>query len=65
MEKKTGIKNRGFGSMTTEKRLLIASMGGKASHKLKKGHEWTSAEASAAAKKSAASKRKKAKDKKT
>ena len=43
MPKKT-IK-RGFALLSPEERKRIASMGGKISHKLGRGHEWTSKEA--------------------
>lgn len=45
------IKNRGFASMTAEKKREIASMGGKAAHKKGTAHTWTSAEAIAAGRK--------------
>ncbi len=39
---------RGFGAMSKEKQQAIASKGGKASHALGTGHEWTSETARAA-----------------
>lgn len=47
----SGIKRRGFASMSTEERRTIASKGGKAAHVQGKAHEWTSTEASQAGKK--------------
>ncbi len=43
--------NRGFASMDEKKQREIASKGGKASHAKGTGHEFTSAEASAAGRK--------------
>lgn len=45
------IEDRGFASMDPEKRRSIASMGGKAAHRLGVAHEWTSEEAQAAGRK--------------
>jgi len=44
------VKNRGFASMSIEKRRAIASKGGKRSHQLGKAHRWTSKEAGEAGK---------------
>lgn len=46
-----GIKNRGFASLTPEKRKAIASLGGKAAHKKGVAHKWTHEEAVLAGKK--------------
>ena len=35
-------QKRGFAAMTPEQRRILSSMGGKASHELGRGHEWTS-----------------------
>lgn len=35
------IHDRGFASMSKEKRRAIASMGGKAIHQLGRAHQWT------------------------
>lgn len=51
MPTKSGIKRRGFASMSTEKRKKIASMGGKASHAKGTAHEFTSEEARIAGRK--------------
>lgn len=45
------IKQRGFGGMDPEKHRAIASMGGRAAHANGKGHQFTTAEASAAGRK--------------
>jgi len=39
------IKKRGFGSLSKEKRSLIARSGGKRAHQLKRAHQWTKEEA--------------------
>lgn len=52
--KRTGTANRGFASLKVDAPDYlkeIASLGGKAAHRKKTAHEWTSAEASAAGKK--------------
>ncbi len=41
----------GFASMSKEKRIAIASAGGKKAHELNKAHKWTSEEALKAVKK--------------
>lgn len=41
-------ENRGFASMTPERRRELASLGGKAAHEKGTGHEWTPDEARAA-----------------
>lgn len=46
-----GIENRGFASLSTERRQEIASMGGKAAQAKGTGHRWTKETASAAGKK--------------
>ena len=43
--------NRGFGSMSPEKKREIASKGGKAAHRLGVAHKWTSEEAQIAGRK--------------
>lgn len=43
--------NRGFASMSPEKRREIAAKGGKAAHAMGRAHKWTFEEASAAGKK--------------
>ncbi len=43
--------SRGFASMSTEKKLEIASKGGKAAHAQGTAHKWTSEEAQAAGRK--------------
>lgn len=50
-EKPTGIKRRGFASMTPERRADIASRGGRAAHKKGTAHTWSSEEAAAAGRK--------------
>ncbi len=40
-----GKSRQGFAAMSPEKQREIASMGGKAAHRLGKAHEWTSEEA--------------------
>lgn len=45
------IADRGFASMDKAKVKAIASLGGKAAHRLKAGHEWTSDEAREAGRK--------------
>lgn len=47
----SGVKRRGFGSMTAERRREIASKGGKAAHQLGRAHKFTSEEAQAAGRK--------------
>jgi general stress protein YciG len=47
----SGIKRRGFASMSREKRRLIASAGGKVAHSLGRAHVFTSEEAQAAGRK--------------
>jgi general stress protein YciG len=44
-------KPRGFQTMTPEKRREIASMGGRAAHKLGTAHQWTKTEAAKAGRK--------------
>jgi len=46
--------NRGFASMSPEKRREIAAKGGKAAHEMGLAHQWTFEEASAAGKKGGA-----------
>lgn len=46
-----GISNRGFASMSPERRKEVAAMGGRRTQKLKKGHLWTRDEARDAARK--------------
>ncbi len=48
------IKKRGFGSLSKEKRSLIASSGGKRAHQLKRAHQWTKEEAQQAGRKGGA-----------
>lgn len=48
--KRSGIKRRGFASMSKDRRKQLASKGGKIAHKLGAAHEWTSAEARKAGK---------------
>lgn len=43
--------NRGFASMSPDKQREIASKGGRAAHKRKRAHEWTSEEAREAGRK--------------
>lgn len=45
------IKDRGFGSMSAEKKRAIASMGGRAAHQYGTAHQWTPEEARAAGRK--------------
>ena len=52
-----GKQRRGFAAMTPEKQAAIASLGGKASHTMGKGHEWTKEEAQAAGRKGGAASR--------
>jgi len=47
----SGIKKRGFASMSQAKKSEIAGLGGKRAHALGKAHTWTAEEASAAGKK--------------
>lgn len=47
-------KGRGFASMTPEKKIEIASKGGKTAHALGTAHKWTHEEAVAAGKKGGA-----------
>ncbi|MBI3332415.1 general stress protein [Candidatus Peregrinibacteria bacterium] len=44
----TPKRKRGFAAMSPEQRRRIASMGGRRSHELGTGHEWTSEEAAKA-----------------
>src|SRR5690348_11123539 len=48
---KTGRSNRGFASMNPQKQKEIASLGGRAAHKMGVAHEWSSEEARAAGRK--------------
>jgi len=50
-------QRRGFACMTPEQQRAIASKGGKASHAQGRGHEWTSAEATAAGRRGGAASR--------
>ncbi len=50
-EETMGIENRGFASMSMERRREIASLGGRAAHAAGTAHRWTSAEASEAGRK--------------
>lgn len=52
-------KKHGFANLTPERQKEIASHGGKASHELKRGHEWTSETAKLAAAKSVESRKNK------
>lgn len=47
----SGIKRRGFGSLSAERRKEIASQGGKAAHRLGRAHVFTREEAQAAGRK--------------
>lgn len=49
--KTSGIKNRGFASMSVADRKEVAREGGIAAHAQGKAHEWTSDEARAAGRK--------------
>lgn len=51
MVKLSGIKRRGFASMSVEKRKKIAGMGGRASHAKGTAHEFTREEARIAGRK--------------
>lgn len=53
------VKNRGFASMSLEKRRQVSSEGGKAAHTIGTAHEWTREESIAAAKKGHESRRRK------
>lgn len=44
-EEQTPKKKKGFASMTAEQRRRIASLGGKAAHRLGRAHEFNSEEA--------------------
>src|SRR5438045_2513720 len=48
---KSGRSNRGFASMNPQKQKEIASLGGRAAHKMGVAHEWSSEEARAAGRK--------------
>jgi general stress protein YciG len=47
----SGKSNRGFASMNPQRQKEIASKGGRAAHKAKRAHEWTSEEAREAGRK--------------
>lgn len=47
----SGIKKRGFASLTQERRREIASAGGRAAHAKGTGHRWTPEQAQEAGKK--------------
>ncbi|MER3471577.1 MAG: general stress protein [Chitinophagaceae bacterium] len=48
---KSGRSNRGFASMDQQRQKEIASLGGRAAHKMGVAHEWSSEEARAAGRK--------------
>lgn len=50
-------KKRGFAAMSPEKQRELASRGGKAAHRLGKGHKWTKDEAREAGKRGGAASR--------
>lgn len=49
--RRSGVENRGFGSMAPTKQREIASNGGKAAHQKGTAHEWTREEAREAGRK--------------
>lgn len=48
---RSGIKRRGFASMTEEKRRRVASLGGRTAHQMGRAHTFTSEEAQQAGRK--------------
>lgn len=63
-KKKKNNKNRGFASMSPERRLAIATLGGQRAQASGKAHKWTSKEATIASKLGVEARNKKRKQKK-